>query len=317
MAAKIFQYLYDVVYNPSTGKYHVIDNDSNNAILGPLKQKVVVADNGRILGPGDDFHIGNAGGILNLNGAYTFVTRAELGGSLQGFIVESSGGQYFFITDSQILLQGNAPGAARLLTPEPGNIVICFLPGTRIATPGGEVAVEDLRVGDPVRTADGREMPVRWIGRQTVSTLFRDEVDLPIRIRAGAIDDNVPCRDLLISPDHALLIDDVLVHAGALVDGLAVVRERDLPATFTYYHVELSDHSLILAENTPAETFIDNADRANFDNWREYQALYPDGSAAVEMPFPRAKSHRQVPRRIRERLASRASALFRGRASAA
>ncbi len=168
-----------------------------------------------------------------------------------------------------------------------------------------------------MRTADGREMPVRWIGRQTVSTLFRDEIDLPIRIRAGAIDDNVPCRDLLISPDHALLIDDVLVHAGALVDGLAVVRERDLPATFTYYHVELSDHSLILAENTPAETFIDNADRANFDNWREYQALYPDGSAAVEMPFPRAKSHRQVPRRIRERLASRASALFRGRASAA
>jgi hypothetical protein len=80
-----------------------------------------------------------------------------------------------------------------------------------------------------------------------------------------------------------------------------------VPETFTYYHVELNDHSLILAENTPAETFVDNVDRLAFDNWREHEALYPDGEQIVEMMSPRAKAHRQVPRAIRERLSMRAA----------
>ena len=49
------------------------------------------------------------------------------------------------------------------------------------------------------------------------------------------------------------------------------VRETNVPKVFTYYHVEIDDHSLIMAENTPAETFVDN-DRLNFDNWAEHEA---------------------------------------------
>ena len=79
-----------------------------------------------------------------------------------------------------------------------------------------------------------------------------------------------------------------------------------MPDTFTYYHVELDDHSLILAEGTPAESFVDNVDRLGFDNWAEYEALYPEGKPINEMPYPRPKAHRQVPRSIRERLAARA-----------
>jgi hypothetical protein len=71
--------------------------------------------------------------------------------------------------------------------------------------------------------------------------------------------------------------------------------------------VELDDHSLILAENTPAEIFIDNVDRLAFDNWRKHEALYPEGKPIVEMTYPRAKAHRQVPRAIREQLAERAA----------
>ena len=107
-----------------------------------------------------------------------------------------------------------------------------------------------------------RRKPIAWVGRSTVSTLFADLFRvLPIRIKANALGDNIPSRDLLLSPDHALFLDGVLVQAGALVNGTSIVREHDVPERFTYFHVELDDHSLILAENTPAETFIDNIDR--------------------------------------------------------
>jgi hypothetical protein len=80
----------------------------------------------------------------------------------------------------------------------------------------------------------------------------------------------------------------------------AFARRHDISRTLMrviYYHVELDDHSLILAENTPAETLIDNVDRMAFDNWAEYMALYPDGKPIVEMSYPRAKPSRQVQER--------------------
>ena len=186
---------------------------------------------------------------------------------------------------------------------------ICFMADTLIRTPGGETPVQELKIGDLVLTRDGQTVPVRWIGRQTVASQFIDELHKPVRVKAGALQDNVPCRDLLVSPAHALLVDDVLIQAGALVNDISVVRERDVPEMFMYYHVEVDDHSLILAENTPAETFVDNVDRANFDNWAEYLALYPEGKSVIEMPYPRAKAYRQVPRATRERLVERAFAL--------
>ncbi|KAA5595959.1 Hint domain-containing protein [Blastochloris sulfoviridis] len=191
-----------------------------------------------------------------------------------------------------------------------GTVTICFMPGTMVRTPSGEVAVETLQAGDHVLTSEGAAQPVRWIGRQTVSTRFGDPLRvLPIRIKAGALGEGVPSRDLLISPDHAILVDGALIHAGALVNGTSIVRERDVPEVFTYYHVELDDHSLVLAENTPAETFVDNVERLNFDNWAEYQALYPEGKTITELPYPRAKAHRQVPVSLRVQLMARAQAI--------
>jgi hypothetical protein len=188
---------------------------------------------------------------------------------------------------------------------------VCFMAGTMIRTPDGEVAVETIKHGDMVLTADGRSVPVTWLGVQTVSRLFSDPNRVwPIRIKAGALSDNVPSRDLLISPDHAILVDDVLVQAGALINGSSIVREGNVPATFTYYHVETEDHSLILAHDVPSETFVDNVNRMGFDNWSEHQALYPQGKAIVEMAYPRAQSLRQVPVAIRQRLNGRAAAQF-------
>ena len=156
-------------------------------------------------------------------------------------------------------------------------------------------------------TTDGVARPIAWMGFRTVSARVSDPVRCwPIRIKVGALGDNVPCRDLLLSPDHALLLDGVLVQAGALVNGTAIVRETTVPPTFVYYHVELEDHALIIVENTPTETFVDNVDRMGFDNWAEHEALYPEGKPIGEMPFPRAKARRQVPMRLRAALDERA-----------
>jgi hypothetical protein len=196
--------------------------------------------------------------------------------------------------------------------------VTCFCAGTMVRTPDGEVSVESLKRSDLVLTADGRSMPIRWVGRQTVSTLFGDPLRvLPIRIKAGALAENAPSRDLLVSPDHAILVEGALIQAGALVNGSSIVRERNVPRVFTYYHVEVDDHSLIFAENTPAETFVDNVDRLGFDNWPEHEALYPNGKPIEELPYPRAKSHRQVPVSIRVMLGARAQAIGAERSAVA
>ena len=187
----------------------------------------------------------------------------------------------------------------------------CFMPGTMILTPSGEVAVETLKIGDLVMTHDGRSEPVRWMGRHTVSTVFADKLKtLPVRIKAGALDDNVPSRDLLVSPGHAILVDGALVQAAALINGSSIVQETDVPQVFTYHHVELADHSLIVAENTPAETFVDNVERARFDNAAEYAELYPDAAPIAEMDLPLAMSQRQVASATRRRLGQRGVALY-------
>lgn len=219
---------------------------------------------------------------------------------LSGFAAGPSGSMTMSVTVTDAA--GNT-----VTRPNSGNsftAAICFYPGTRIATPTGERPVEELRRGDLVLTAAGLAAPVRWMGRQTVATAFADPArSLPVRIRAGALGEGLPRRDLLVSPGHAMLVDGVLVTAAALVNGVSIVIERDVPAVFTYHHVELADQSLILAEGAPAETFLDNAARESFDNWEEHAAL-DDGIAVSELLLPRATSARQVPAATQRRLAA-------------
>lgn len=118
-----------------------------------------------------------------------------------------------------------------------------------------DVPVEHLCVGDLAITASGRPRPIRWIGARRYPDLTVPQADRPVRIRAGALADGMPARDLLVSPDHCLWLDGQLVAAGHLVNGSSITR-GEVVADLTYWHVELDSHDLLLAENTPAESFL-------------------------------------------------------------
>lgn len=136
--------------------------------------------------------------------------------------------------------------------------VICFCRGTRIACAQGEIAVEDLRVGDRVITRDRGYQQIRWIG----STTREAQVEIaPIRIREGVLQNS---RDLRISPNHRVLLTgpmlelllghtEVLVPAKYLVDGETILREP--PGYVEYFHILFDCHELVLSEQCWTESF--------------------------------------------------------------
>ena len=215
-----------------------------------------------------------------------------------------------FLAGSTISVQSDGHGGTDIVNNAP-----CFLAGTYIATPHGDVPVESLKMGDLVLTAAGEAVPVRWMGIHTAVTRFANRLRvMPVRIKAGALGadqagENLPQRDLLVSPDHAMFIGGALIQAGALVNGSSITRETTMPERFTYYHVEVANHALILAEGAVTETFVDHVDRMNFDNWAEYEALYGHETRVRELPYPRVKSARQIPLALRHFLGARAIAL--------
>ncbi|WP_425051820.1 Hint domain-containing protein [Psychromarinibacter sp. S121] len=215
-----------------------------------------------------------------------------------GVIVQAGAGTGAMYIYSDVLYTGGETLTSDVTTP----YTYCFGPGTGIATPDGPAAVETLKPGDRVLTAEGQEVPVLWIGRQTQRPRFFD-VGL-VRLRKGALGDGLPARDLMVTSDHALLIDGLLVQAGVLVNGdsIVAVPRRDLPQTLTVYHVETPGHVVILAEDTPCETFIDAAGRHAFDNYAEYATLVGPDRIIPECPAPRVASARMLPQAMRERL---------------
>jgi len=242
---------------------------------------------------------GGGGGGIGGGGGGGFV------GGAGGYPTGGAGGQGFDGGADQVVDPGMHTGDGLVIIE-----AVCFVAGTRVQTPAGEARVEELKISDLVTTRDHGAQPVRWIGRQTFSTVFADPLRaLPIRIRAGALGDQSPTRDLLVSTCHAILVDSVLVQAGALVNGASIIRETEAPARIVYYHIELDDHALVLAEGVWAETFVDNVERMGFDNWEEHLALYPNGRDIAELSFPRAKAHRQVSGAVRAHLADRAAAI--------
>jgi hypothetical protein len=152
----------------------------------------------------------------------------------------------------------------------------CYVRGTRIRTAQGEVAIEDLREGDRVVTAAGAMRPVRWIGYRTVQCDKHPapETVWPVCVSADAFGPGLPRRDLWLSPAHAIAVEDGLIAVILLVNGVTIRQHRR--AVVTYYHVELDSHDIILAENLPAESYLDTGNRAAFENAGGDVQLHPD-----------------------------------------
>lgn len=155
--------------------------------------------------------------------------------------------------------------------------VTCFTAGTQIATPHGEVAVEDLNIGSLVTVLmKTGSAPVVWIGRRHIacSRHSRPEKIWPIRVKAGAFGPAIPRRDLFLSPDHAVYVGQMLVPIKYLVNGTTIAQVRT--ETVCYYHLELPWHDIVLAEGLSAESYLDTGNRANFENAGEATRLFPD-----------------------------------------
>lgn len=190
----------------------------------------------------------------------------------------------------------------------------CFLTGTHILTDRGEAAVETLQIGDRVLTLDGTYESIKWVGRQTIDPNYVKYPmrGYPILIKEGALGNHSPHRDLYVSPDHAILVDDLLINAGALVNGRSILTTEPTE-TFTYYHIQLNQHLLLLVEGTATESYLPQSDdRSWYDNGDEYADLYPDNSLHTYWPmkYARVSSKRQLPRFVSQQLEQRANALF-------
>ena len=171
----------------------------------------------------------------------------------------------------------------------------CFLKGTRVLTSRGEARIEDLRIGDLVKTMRGEDLPIKWIGRNTFrrSGASWPKSVVPIRVSRFAIDDHTPHTDLYLSPGHALFIDGFLMEVRDLVNGtsIAPAAPPDME-TIEYFQIVLNTQEVIWAEGTPVETF-GGGNLDLFTNFVEYKRLYPnDPCLAIPLVAPNLSTGR-------------------------
>jgi Hint domain len=154
--------------------------------------------------------------------------------------------------------------------------VSCFAPETRIRMASGdEVPIMALRPGMRALTANGEAAEIVWVGRRFIDCRRhpRPELVCPVRVRAGAFGPGVPARDLRLSPDHAVFAHGVLIPVRCLINGVTIARES--VDTITWFHLELPEHDIILAEGLPVESYLDTNDRADFNGSGTVRALFP------------------------------------------
>ena len=191
----------------------------------------------------------------------------------------------------------------------------CFSRGTLIETDHGPVAIEKLAVGDLVVTRDHGLQPIRWIGSRLLSGAALTENLRPVLIRRHALGDNAPSADLLVSPQHRILVrsaiaqrmfgtDEVLVAAKQLcqMDGIDIVE--GLPAV-EYFHMLFDRHEVVISNGAETESF--------FTGPVALESVGPQARAEILTIFPELADcdHRPVaartlvPGRLGRKLAAR------------
>ena len=184
---------------------------------------------------------------------------------------------------------GNGAIEAQNVNETPDPVPVCYVAGTRLETVNGPVPVENLRVGDMLMTRDDGPQPVRWIGWTQHGWPGTDERLRPVRIPAGSLDGRLPHHDLMVSPQHRILLcreifafkgDDEECFAPALgFEGYRGIGRAMSCQTVRYYHVLLEHHSILTAEGVPSESFYPGPvamSNLSLGHRLQIMALFPD-----------------------------------------
>ncbi|WP_052362656.1 Hint domain-containing protein [Falsirhodobacter sp. alg1] len=168
--------------------------------------------------------------------------------------------------------------------------VPCFTRGTLIETQSGHVAIEDLKAGDMIRTMDRGYRALSWVGSRKLDVvdLTQHPRLLPIRIAAGALGNGMPTTDLLVSPQHRVLLRsaiaermfgqrEVLIAANKLltVDGIDIVREA---AEVEYFHMLFDQHEIVFSNGAATESL--------FTGPEAIKAVSPEAREEIRTLFP-------------------------------
>jgi hypothetical protein len=240
-------------------------------------------------------------GIYKIPGTpeYYFGYSSTFGG---GIITTNGAGAYYYYD-----FNGAAPTNAgnQNISIQLKDLVVCFVAGTKIRTPEGEKAIEELQIGDLVSTANGAKT-LKFVCQSTRS--FNELLATgknPIRVAAGTFG---ATADLLMSPSHAINLEGSLIESGALIDHASVERVGEWNAPeLTYFNLELDQHELIWANGVATESYFSSYrtngfSRQSWDNYSEYVALYGEGELMQELDMPRIAFSRQIPAAVAAKL---------------
>ncbi|MFL5281406.1 MAG: Hint domain-containing protein [Rhodopila sp.] len=224
---------------------------------------------------------GSVTDLIKLNpatGAATVVGQVVPDATMYGLATGSDGVLYGFdrnriysintSTGAGTLVQtfGGGLGAAWGAASQADSTPICFLRGTRIATPSGEVPIEHLSAGDLILTHAGKARAIIWIGESNaLAPGHRRSVATPVIIRRNAFGNGIPNGDLRVTGAHAFLFDSVLIPAEFLINHRSIVWD-DEPQEVSLYHIELETHDVLIANGAPAESYRDDGNRWLFRN---------------------------------------------------
>ncbi|CAI3943513.1 Large exoprotein involved in heme utilization or adhesion (FhaB) (PDB:4RM6) [Commensalibacter communis] len=194
------------------------------------------------------------------------------------------------------------------------NSDVCFLGGTLIDTPNGAVAVENLQIGDKVvsYSMDGvKNSLITWVGHKKVNVrkqLSEDQAGYPVRILKDAISDGVPFKDLLITAEHCLFLNDQFIPARMLVNNSSIFYDVSF-TEYTYYHIETEDHSVITADGMQTESYLDTGNRSSFQDNSNVIPLYPKAKQwNIDSAYPLVVT-REIVEPIYQQLVGRAASL--------
>ncbi|MGH1454785.1 MAG: Ig-like domain-containing protein [Paracoccaceae bacterium] len=230
------------------GADEIYGGDDRDTIIGGTAGDVIDGGSG-----GDDFDTLDLRGSAPSDGSLNItVTGPDSNGNgVDGFVT------YYDAA-------GNETGSFDFSEIE--EIIPCFTPGTTIATPKGERLVEELQIGDRVITRDNGLQEIRWIGQKGLTgvQLQRNAHLKPVLIKRGALGNGLPERDMLVSPNHRVLVNnektalyfeerEVLAAAKHLV-GAEGIHEVDVMGT-TYIHFMFDHHEVVLSNGSWTESF--------------------------------------------------------------